>query len=279
MHQEIKCRVAPSLGGGFAGTPEKVWGTKPYNAETDKELPCVFFGLYGLPDFYALWRHKGKKWILWAGSDIRHFISGYWLAEKGEIKIEPRALAKWINKNCENWTENEIEANALKKFGIKSKICPSFMGNKNKYPISYQWNKKPKVYASVSGNDFLLYRWPEIEILGKKYSDIEFYLYGNTAPWRTKNKNVIIRGRISQDMMNEEIQDMQGGLRLLPFEGFSEIVAKGILWGQYPISAIKYPHTLSISEIGKLKNKKEPNFAGRKYYFNMLNKYPWNCRM
>jgi len=116
--QEIKCRVAPSLGGGFAGTPEKVWGTKPYNAETDKELPCVFFGLYGLPDFYALWRHKGKKWILWAGSDIRHFISGYWLAEKGEIKIEPKALAKWINKNCENWTENEIEANSFPDTGL-----------------------------------------------------------------------------------------------------------------------------------------------------------------
>ena len=168
----------------------------------------------------------------------------------------------------------------LMGIGMANTVIDSVFGFniylKIKGKVLEQWNKKPKVYASVSGNDFLLYRWPEIEILGKKYSDIEFYLYGNTAPWRTKNKNVIIRGRVSQDVMNDEIQDMQGGLRLLPFEGFSEIVAKGILWGQYPISAIKYPHTLSISEIGKLKNKKEPNFAGRKYYFNMLNKYPWS---
>mgnify|MGYP001596330761 CR=1 FL=1 len=274
--QEIKCRVAPSLGGGFAGTPEEVWGTVPYNSETDTEKPCVFFGLYGLPDFYALWRHKGKKWILWAGSDIRRFIAGYWLAEKGEIRIEPKALAKWINENCENWVENKVEAQALAEAGILSNICPSFLGDKNKYPITYQWNERPKVYASVSGNDFKLYCWKEIEKLAQKHPDIEFYLFGNTVDWQTKNKNVIIRGRVSQEIMNKEIQKMQGGLRLLPFEGFSEVVAKSILWGQYPISAIKYPHTLSVEELRTLKDKKEPNLVGREYYYTNLNNFPWN---
>ena len=46
-----QCRVAPSLGGGFAGTPNEVWGTRDY---VEEEGPAVFFGLYGLPAPYGL---------------------------------------------------------------------------------------------------------------------------------------------------------------------------------------------------------------------------------
>ena len=114
-----QCRIAPSLGGGFAGIPSEVWGTTDYISD---EAPTVFFGCYGLPDFYAIWRHKGVRAILWAVSDIRHFINGYWLDTNGSIKLSPIALGKWINEMCDNWVENEVEANALKKLGIISKI-------------------------------------------------------------------------------------------------------------------------------------------------------------
>ena len=82
MQKIWQCRIAPSLGGGFAGTPNKNWGTCDYK---DNKTPTIFFGLYGLPDFYALWRHKGRRAILWAGSDIIHFLNGYWLERKGAI--------------------------------------------------------------------------------------------------------------------------------------------------------------------------------------------------
>jgi len=66
--QKVKHRWSPTLG-ALEDTPENIWGTEEYNPETDSELPTVFCGLYGLPDFYALWRHKGKKWVWWsAGS-------------------------------------------------------------------------------------------------------------------------------------------------------------------------------------------------------------------
>lgn len=268
-------RWSPTLG-NLESTHQKVWGTKNYNPKTDIEKPCVFFGLYGLPDFYALWRHKGKRWILWAGTDITHFVNGYWLDEKGKIKLCPKSLAKWINRYCESWVENEVEAEALEKIGIKTKICPSFLGDVNKFKICYKPSDRPKIYASCSGNEFEKYGWYEIENLAWLFREYDFYLYGNTKPFKTGQKNVIIRGRIPKDVMNREIKEMQCGLRLLEFDGFSEVLAKSILWGQWPISTIKYPHILSITDLPKLKDLKKPNIAGRDYYLKKLNAFPWN---
>ena len=278
--QEIKHRIAPSLGGGFAGTPEEVWGTTPYNPETDLEKPCVFFGIYGLSDFYSLWRHKGKRWILWAGSDILHASNGYFLEDDGTLRLNIFPIAKWINKNCESWVENHVERGALAKIGIQAQVTPSFLGKTSDYSVEYRWSETPKLYASVSGDDFDLYKWREIIELADQNPDIEFHLYGNSKTYpvirETNYENVIVHGRVSQETMNKEIKNMHGGIRLLEHDGFSEIIAKSILWGQYPISTIKYPHTLSPEEIGKLKDLKQPNTEGRNYYIARFNKYPWN---
>ena len=275
--QEIKCRIAPSLGGGFAGTPNEVWGTETYNPEIDQDKPCVFFGLYGLPDFYALWRHKGKKWILWAGSDITNFVNGYWLEDGGNIRIDPKPLAEWVNKNCESWVENIVEQKALSNMGISAQICPSFLGNVNNYEITYRWSDKPKVYTSVSGDDFKLYGWDKIDELAANNPDVGFHLYGNKGEWKSSQKNVIIHGRVSQEQMNSEIIDMQGALRLTQFDGASELIVKAMLWGQYAFSYIPYPYVSDVSEIGSLKDKKEPN-GGSGYYKQTLNKFPWNIK-
>jgi len=278
---EIKCRWAPSLG-LLEGTSDAVWGTTPYNPETDLDKPCVFFGLYGFPDFYALWRHRGKKWILWAGSDITHFRNGYWLDEKGEIRVDPQAFSDWIIENCESWVENDVERIALNGWGIESQICPSFMGNSDDFEISYQPSEKPKVYTSVSGNNFKLYGWDKIPQLAQENPNIEFHLYGNTEPpfpdTVFKPANIFIHGRVSKEEMNREIRDMQGALRLTEFDGFSEILAKSVLMGQWPVSLIEYPHMLEVSEINKLKNKTEPNILGYRYYKGVLNNYPWNLK-
>ena len=79
--------------------------------------------------------------------------------------------------------------------------------------------------------------------------------------------------------MNEEIQKMQGALRLTEFDGFSEIIAKSLLWGQWPISLIFYPNTLRIESIGALKDLKEPNIKGREWLLSVVNKYPWNINI
>ena len=134
----------------------------------------------------------------------------------------------------------------------------------------------PSLKAQTNKDFTLWISWRPEE---KNNPDIEFHLYGNTKEWPTKNKNIIVHGKVPKGQMNREIKTMQGALRLLPFEGFSEIIAKSILWGQWPISEIEYPHMLKVSEIAKLKSMKEPNIKGRKYYNIKLNKYPWNTNI
>ena len=184
-----QCKYAPSLG-DLEGTHQQVWGTKEYTSDT---LPTLWFGLYGLPDFYSLWRHKGKRTILWAGSDIKHFVNGYWLDDIGDIKIEPHALAEWIDKNCESYVENGVEHELLMSVGIDSKIVPSFMGDVRSYEVSYKQNPRPQVYASVSGDNFAMYGWEQIEMIADK-CDVDFHLYGNTKEWVSKHSNVFIHG-------------------------------------------------------------------------------------
>jgi len=269
----MKIRVAPSLGGGFERSFDEAWGLETYNSETDKEETCVFAGCYGLPDFMAVRQHKGKKYLFWAGSDIRHLQGGYWIDDKGYIRLPSNGIAKYLDTACENWCENEAERKALEWMGIHAKVCPSFLGDVNKFEVTYKHSKRPKLYSSVSGDEFVTYGWYRILELAKKYDDVEFHLYGNTDHFEGA-ENVIVHGRVPIEQMNEEIKDMQGCIRLLPLEGFSEIVAKSLLMGQYPVSEIAYPYCLALDEIGKIALLEEPN-TGRDYYIKELNQFPW----
>lgn len=279
--QRWQCRVAPSLG-ALEDSQDNTWKTKPY---LDEFQPTIFMGLYGLNDFIRLWQHKGPRSILWCGSDITHFLNGYWLDEVGDVRIDPEGLARWINKYCFSYVENGVEHEALMTLGIESEITPSFLGDVSKYQVSYAQAARPKVYASVSGNDFRLYGWEQIEMVADRCG-VDFYLYGNTVPWETKHSNVFVMGRVPKEQMNEEIKGMQSGLRVLEFDGFSEILAKSVLWGQYPISRIGYPHIDSyrtndelVRLLNGLKDKKTPNVVARDYYLKNLNRFPWNANL
>lgn len=284
QEEEIKwrCRYAPSLG-NLEDTTSNIWGTKLYSPNSpDTQDPTVFFGLYGLPDFYTLWRHKGPRAVLWAGTDILHFINGYWLDDKGTIKLSPKPLATWINKNCENYVENHVEYEALKKAGINSKIVPSFLGKVEDFPITFTPNSFPKLYTSVSGNNFEVYGWHRIYKIAEDNPYIEFHLYGNTEnfPWPAGKEypNVFFHGRVSKEQMNEEIKEMQGALRLTEFDGFSEIIAKSLLMGQHPVSLIPYPHTIALKDIADIRTKEKANIEGREWLLSVVNKYPWNSQ-
>lgn len=272
-----KYRWAPSLG-RLDGTAEQMWGIEAYDPKLHQENPVVFFGCYGLPDFMALRGHKGRKAILWAGTDILHFQNGYWLDDKGSIRVSPRPFAQWIRENCESWVENKTEYDALNKFGIEAKVCPSFLGDINDYPLSFKASEKVRLYSSVSGDNFEQYGWNRIEEIAPKYPDYEFHLYGNKKEWKSKHPNVIVHGRLTREDFNEQAKGMTGGLRPLLFDGFSEILGKSLLWGQWPVAMMEYPHILKLDEMDKLRDKKEPNLAGREFYLKTFNNYPWNLK-
>jgi len=271
---EIKwqCRWSPTLG-ELESTHQEVWGTDDY---TDIERPTVFFGVYGLPDLMAVRQHKGRKAILWAGTDIAHLIQGYWLDDNGAYRVDPYQIGAWLNFAAENWCENEVEQAALRSVGIEARVGYSYLGDIDAMELSYAPSSVPKVYASVSGDNFAQYGWHEIEEIAPKYPDIQFHLFGNVTPWLTKHKNVVVHGRVSKEKMNESIRGMQGALRLLAHDGFSEVLAKSVLMGQWPVSRIAYPHMLPVAELHTLKEKDQPNVEGREYYRNNLNLFPWS---
>ena len=262
---------SPTLG-TFQDSPEKIWGVTKYKSKTK---PTVFCGIYSLKDLQKVKQHKGKRYVWWCGTDITRLIKGYWLDEKGKKRVSPQKTADWISSHCESWVENYVEAEALAKLGINAHVCPSFLGDVKQFKIKYKFHKKPKLYTSVSGDDFKLYGWHRIDKLAKANPKVEFHLYGNTKKWKSKFKNVIVHGRVPKEQFNKEIEDMQGGLRLTTFDGFSEIVAKSVLMGQYPVSLINYPYTLDPRDIELLFELKEPNKEGRKYYLQEINNFPW----
>lgn len=270
----MKIRVSPTLGGGFERTFEEAWNLETYNSATDLEEITVFAGCYGLPDFMAIRQHKGKKYVWWAGSDVRHITNGYWLDDEGYIRIPSGGIAKYLNKYCENWCENKAEYQMLKHLGIEAKICPSFLGDINKFEVTYKHSDRPKLYASVSGDDFALYGWYKILEIAKEHPDVEFHLYGNEKEFDGSD-NVIIHGRVPIEQMNKETSKMQGAIRLIQMEGFSEVLAKSLLRGEYPISEIPYVGCLTVDDIDKIKLLLEPNMASREYYIEQLNSYPW----
>lgn len=265
-----QCKVSPTLG-DFEDTQNNTWGTRDYKLN---DLPTVFMGAYSFKDYLEVWNHKGRKAILWCGSDIQRFLKGYWLDEEGKMTVRAFDLAPWIDTYCENYVENEVEKNALASVGIRSKVIPSFLGDVNKFDVSFKPGNK--LYTSVSGNDFKVYGWDKIPDLAFSNPNIEFHLYGNTEPFQFMSLgNVFAHGRVPKEQMNKEIKEMQGALRLTEFDGFSEILAKSVLMGQWPVSLIEYPHMLKLNEIGEILNKTEPNLEGREYYLKTLNKYPW----
>ena len=203
----------------------------------------------------------------------------YWLEDGGEIRIDNKGICQWINKHCENWVENYTETEELKRLGIKAKICPSFLDNVKKFDISFKPGNK--VYTSVSGDDFDRYGWDKIGMLANENPEIEFHLYGNVRKYEfylfpgIATTNVFVHGKVSKEQMNKEIKEMQGALRLIDIEGFSEIIVKSILMAQYPISLIEYPHMLKVNQLDEILKKKKPNIVGRNYYLKRLNKFPW----
>lgn len=277
----IQCQYSPSLGGGFEAHPNDIWGTVPYKS---KDLPTVFCGLYDLRDYFALWRHKGKVWCFWCGSDIRNLKQGFTLND-GKLRLISWLLGTWwvfkILKRAEHWCENENEQRDLAELGIESNICPSFFGDVTKFHINYWWSKNPKVYISTGKGRQTEYGFGIIERIAPMLPKIDFYLYGDD--WDTKHKNVHVRGRVSIEQMNEEIKEMQCTLYLNESGGTSEVMMKAILQGQYAISKIPHPLIPSyeteeelIQYLESLTRTYHPNTKAQMYYIKTLNRFPWN---
>jgi len=283
----MKCYTAPSLG-GLEGTAEEAWGVKKYHPLRDRNEPTVFFGLYDMRDYLALWFHRGERFVLWCGADIENLASGFVLND-GKLKIVsglfgglPKFFMDMLRYDCIHFVEDEDEAEKLKDFGITAKIVPSFLGKISHFPISYKQNDRPNVFISGHEGRQEEYGLSFLKDIAFECRDITFHVYGVNQRYRDYSDNVIWHGKVTKEQFNREIKDYQCGLRLNSHDGFSEISAKSILMGQYPITRLRYPMIPNFNTedelVALLKALKEmdgPNYLGSDYYRVHLNRFPW----
>jgi len=283
------CRVAPSLG-ELESTHQEVWGTKDYNYKEDKYKSTVFFGLYDLRDYLSVWRHRGEKAILWAGSDIENLINGF-VFNDGKLRLIsrlfgglPKFLMDSIKYDCQHYVEDKDEYQKLERIGIKSRIIPSFLGKISDFPVSYRPSATPNVYISGHQGREDEYGFGLLKEIAIKLPDLIFHIYGGEKQaYKDYPDNVVWHGTIYKEEFNREIKNWQCGLRLNKSDGFSEITAKSVLMGQYPITYLDYPMIPHFKDfdnlielLSALKDMDKPNYQARDYYFLHLNRYPWS---
>ena len=278
------CRYAPSLG-ELEGTPLEAWSTPLYDPKKHKKEPTVFFGMFDFRDYIALAQHRGKVWVLWAGSDIRNLLRGFTFND-GKLKYLSRFGGNWwvynILSKAEHWVENHVCRDALRAVGIEAHIGQSFMGNVNDFQVSYKHSEAPRVYICSPEGRQEEYGFDVVERIAGQTPDFTYHLYG--AEWNTKHENVFVRGRVPKEQMNSEIKDMQIALRLNVFDGFSELLAKGILMGHGVVSRIEYPfipRAENDNEIISLLESQRDYIkpARREHYLKNINNFPWAIRI
>ena len=274
----------------FQEKAENALDLERYDYRVDgSDVPVVFLGLYHKSDYCSFLNQRVKRYVLWSGGDIQNFKRGYLYGDGGGLRksklTKPFAFL-WKNKvrktEAEHFCENDQQKRELESEGIKAIVVPAFWGNVKDYPVSFKAGKGLEVYIcghpgreKEYGIDYVTDR------LAFLMSDVTFHIYG-VPGWRAKTSNVRSYGVIKEKKFNEEIKGYQCFLRLNEHDGFSDVLAKSILMGQYPITKIDYNTVLSFKDewtlvklLDWVKKQKNPRIESREYYLENFNKYPW----
>ena len=268
----MKIRTSPSVI-GFQEKAEKIWNLKRWEGINDEDKDVLFFGLYTLYDYDCFWYAElDKRSIFWCGSDVLNTLGNTEFQRR--LKLYPET-----NHYC----ETQEEYDNLKKIGIEAKIIPSFLEDIDSFPRTYQPSDTPHIWMCAHPDREIEYGVDVFLRMARKFSDYTFHIYG-IYDWieEEQPKNVIYHGQVPNEQMNQEIRQYQGSFRGNKHEGFSEVIAKALLLGQYPISKMKFPEIDNFQNdedlvkfLEGLKNRKEPNKKGYEYWKNRLNRFPW----
>jgi len=231
--------------------------------------PVFFSGLYLDRDYDVLRNHYGPKFIFWNGSDV---LWMYRVKERHKIVMGfPDAV---------HACHTEYLRNELKQIGIKALVRPIFFGDPSQYPVSFKPSETPHVFANVTVRREGSYKLASIERIASKVPEVTFHVYGVDGQ---NTGNLVFHGYIEESLMDKQIRDYQGVLRLNSSDdGFSQIVMKALFLGQYPITAIRYKgiwHAVNDEEVIKrlhqLREIKTPNLEVREQYLKIINNFDW----
>ena len=256
----------------FREKAEKIWKLERYKFPQDIFKPAVFFGMYHIADYAYYVFHRGKKTILWAGSDIQTLV---------------KSKFPWheLFTGREHYVENKLEQAELVLLGIDCLVRPSFLEDINDFPVSFKPTERPQVFLTGHPGREDEYGFNIVMKIAQRVPEVDFHFYGSNfhideiVP---HYENLYYHGRVPSKQFNEEIKNYHCGLRLNEHDGFSEILAKSVLMGQYPISRINYPHIWHyeteeelIRQLKRLKKQTKPNLEARDFWRGNVNNYPW----
>ena len=148
--------------------------------------------------------------------------------------------------------------------GVKwAEIKHNFFGDVNDYPVSFKPSLNPRVFIHCPKGREAEYGLDIIKRIKHKVPEVQF---------------IVFKGNTPEEKYNEIIKNCQAGLRLNEADGFSEVLAKSLLLGQYPISTIYYPNIdwaqneqELVRLLKELKYKTKPNPL-RDWWYKELNK-------
>jgi ubiquinone/menaquinone biosynthesis C-methylase UbiE len=251
----------------FAEKVLKCWGLKPWGGYTDKE-DVLFFGMYGDNDYELLRSMDNDKSIFWCGSDITQMLHNS--DRKRIIKMYPE---------MKHYTETKEEAEELKQVSDNVEYAPSFLEPVESFFPCFKPSKTPNIYLSGHPNREEEYGFDLCREIAREHPEFIFHFYGVDG---INEHNVIYHGFVENEQFNKEIKEFQCGLRCNAHDGFSEIVIKSALLGQYPISFLPYekvPQFRNKEELvfllSKVREQTESNMEARNYWIARLNSYPW----
>jgi hypothetical protein len=283
---KLKLRTSSSII-NFREKAEKSLGLERYNWKIDGyDVPVVFLGLYHKNDYDSFTRPRIKRYVLWSGGDIQNLKRGYLYGDGGGLwksKIA-RFIPFWkriiIKTKAEHFCENYQQKKELENLGIRAKIIPAFWGDMNDFPVSFKEKIPLNIYICGHPGREKEYGWDTAKKLAEEFPDDLFHFYGSEII--EKRKNIISHGIISEEQFNKEIKKYQCLLRLNEHDGFSDVLAKSILMGQYPISKVVHNLVIGYKEFSDLKKfiewikeQKRPFLEAREYYLKNFNNYPF----
>lgn len=219
----------------------------------------LFVGMYHIGDYLRFFTHRGKRKVFWCGSDIKNLT---WLTSFLISRIPAR-----------HYCENLVERHVLWRMGIYAQVRPMIFEDYDS-EIRFNPSTPVEIYMTVHEGRELEYGLPLVEWMAVLSWGFRYHIYGING---VNMKNLVYHGKVSNEEFNRDIKNYHAALRLNEFDGFSEILAKSALLGQYPISKIYYPNithagTLKdlLDNVEALKQKKEPNYEGRDYWKEKL---------
>lgn len=199
----------------------------------------IFFGMYHPGDYVRLLLHRGRRTVFWCGSDILNLKQRlYWLPIIRSI-------------DAEHICENAVEFAMLSTMGIYATILPSLFESPENIEVCYKQSDTPHVYLCVHPGREEEYGINFLEKFVFLVPEVIFHIYGTEG---ISHENIVYHGIVPNWQFNLEIKEYQAALRLNEFDGFSEVLAKSVLMGQYPISYIPYPHIDCARTIGEFKD-------------------------